>query len=173
MIVTLLASDRAVLLTLANESIRERIRRALDSQTRPTVTVLSSLLAAQDGLGYLPDEAIEEVADHAGASINDVWGVASFYTNFRFTPPSEHLVEVCWGPTCHLVGAPHILEQVQDELGLAGEGDTDDSKVTLKYNTCLGACSQAPVMSIDHRLLGRVTADRARELVARLIGGDP
>ena len=66
--------------------------------------MLSSLLAAQDELGYLPDEAIEEVATFTESTINEVWGVASFYTNFRFTPPGEHVVEVCWGPTCHLEG---------------------------------------------------------------------
>ena len=159
-------------MTLATDEMRERIRAALTSQRRPTVTVLSSLLAAQDELGYLPDEAIEEVAAHTDASINDVWGVASFYTNFRFTPPAEHLVEVCWGPTCHVVGAAELLQQVQDALGLIGEGDTKDNKVTLKYNTCLGACSQAPVMSIDHHLRGRLTLDLARELVTGLVDGD-
>ena len=102
------------------------------------------------------------------ASINDVWGVASFYTNFRFTPPAEHIVEVCWGPTCHLVGAQAILKRVQDDLGLSGEGETQDNKVTLKYNTCLGACSQAPVMSVDHHLRGRLTVDEASELVSKL-----
>ena len=156
---------------VANEEMRERIRKALTSQARPTVTVLSSLLAAQDELGYLPDEAIEEVGDYTDASINDVWGVASFYTNFRFTPPGRHLVEVCWGPTCHLVGAAGILKQVQDDLGLTGEGETADDNVTLKYNTCLGACSQAPVVSIGHRLHGRVTPERARILVAALSNG--
>ena len=159
-------------MTLVGEELRERIRRALADQKRPTVTVLSSLLAAQDELGYVPEEAIEEVAGHTDASINDVWGIASFYTNFRFTPPAEHLVEVCWGPTCHVVGAAEILKQVQDTLGLTGEGDTKDNKVTLKYNTCLGACSQAPVMSIDHHLRGRLTLDQARELVTGLFDGD-
>ena len=152
--------------------MRERIQKALTSQKRPTVTVLSSLLAAHDELGYLPDEAIEEVAAHNDASINDVWGVASFYTNFRFKPPAENIVEVCWGPTCHLVGAPGILKQVQDDLGLSGEGETEDNAATLKYNMCLGACSQAPVMSVGHRLHGRMTLDRARELVAGLTNGD-
>jgi NADH:ubiquinone oxidoreductase subunit E len=160
-------------LTLAKEDFRERIRQALASQKRPTVTVLSSLLAAQDGLGYLPNEAIEEVADRTGASINEVWGVATFYTNFRFTPPAEHLVEVCWGPTCHLLGAPDILKRVQDDLGLDGEGDTADGRVTLKYNTCLGACSQAPVMSIDHRLRGRLGTDLASSLLAGLADQSP
>ena len=150
-------------------TIKGRTIQALGSQKRPTVTVLSSLLAAQDELGYLPDEAIEEVATFTDTTINEVWGVASFYTNFRFTPPAQHVIEVCWGPTCHLLGAPIILKQVQDDLGLSGEGDTHDKKLTLKYNTCLGACSQAPVMRVDHHLKGRLTVDAARSLIAGLI----
>ncbi len=156
-------------MTSDSDRLRERVRRSLDSQKRPTVTVLSSLLAAHDELGYLPEEAIEEVAAYAEASINDVWGVASFYTNFRFTPPAGRIVEVCWGPTCHLAGATDVLLRVQRELGLTGEGETADNRVTLKYNTCLGACSQAPVMSVDHHLKGRVTAETAGEAVGALM----
>ena len=170
-IVTILSIGKGCAVTLATDEIRQRVRTALTSQKRPTVTVLSSLLATQDELGYLPDEAIEEVAAFNEASINDVWGVASFYTNFRFTPPAQHVIEVCWGPTCHLLGAPIILKQVQDDLGLSGEGETEDNKVTLKYNTCLGACSQAPVVSVDHRLRGRVTPEQAVGLVRELAGG--
>ena len=158
-------------MALPDEATRERIRKALESQSRPTVTVLSSLLAAQDELGYLPDEAIEEVAAYTDASINDVWGVATFYKNFRFTQPAEHTVEVCWGPTCHLVGATAILQRVLDDTGMAGEGETADNRLTLKYNTCLGACSQAPVISIDHRLHGRMNPEAAISLVARLRNG--
>ena len=158
-------------MTLTNEGLRERIKRSLASQNRPTVTVLSSLLAVQDDLGYIPDAAIDEVAAQTDSSINDVWGVASFYTNFRFTPPGEHMVEVCWGPSCHLLGGAEVLRQVQEGLGLSGEGDTVDGKVTLKYNTCLGACSQGPMVSVDHCLCGRITPDEARRMMARLIDG--
>ena len=159
-------------MTGGSKEMRERARKAISSQRRPTVTVLSSLLAVQDELGYLPDEALEEVAVATGTTINEVWAVASFYTNFRFTPPGDHLVEVCWGPTCHLRRAAHILKAVQDDLGLADEGETLDNRFTLKYNTCLGACSQAPVMSIDHRLTGRLTPDSARSLIARVVNGE-
>ena len=155
----------------SESSIRDQIREAISSQGSKTVTVLSSLLAAQDRLGYLPDEAMDEVAAFTDTTINDVWGVASFYTNFRFSPPGDHVVEVCWGPTCHLEGAAHIIRAVQERLGVAGEGETEDNSVTLKYNTCLGACSQAPVMSIDHRLIGRLTPESALDLVADLPGG--
>ena len=69
------------------DGIKDRVRKAISSGNRPTRTVLSSLLAAHDELGYLPDEAIEEVAVLSNTTINEVWGVASFYTNFRFTRP--------------------------------------------------------------------------------------
>ena len=155
----------------SGSSIREQIREAISSQVSNTVTVLSSLLVAQDRLGYLPAEAMDEVAAFTDTTINDVWGVATFYTNFRFSPPGDHVVEVCWGPTCHLEGAAQIIRAVQERLGVVGEGETEDNSVTLKYNTCLGACSQAPVMSIDHRLIGRLTPESAIGLVTDLPGG--
>ncbi len=71
----------------SNEAMRERVRKAIQGQKPTTVTVLSSLLAVHDALGYLPKEAIEEVADTTHSTVNDVWGVASFYPNFRFEPP--------------------------------------------------------------------------------------
>ncbi|MBM3933496.1 MAG: formate dehydrogenase [SAR202 cluster bacterium] len=148
----------------SNEALRERIQKAITHQKRPTVTVLSSLLAVQDEIGYIPDVAIEEVAKFTDTTLNDVWGVASFYKNFRFTPPSAHTVEVCWGPTCHLVGATKVMTELMGHLGLKDEGDTADKKLTLRFNTCLGACSQAPVISVDHHLWGKVTPERACKL---------
>ncbi|MFH1560218.1 MAG: NAD(P)H-dependent oxidoreductase subunit E [Chloroflexota bacterium] len=133
---------------------RDRISEALANQKARTVTILSSLLAVEDAIGHIPPEAIKEVAAFTRSTINDVWGVASFYPNFRFTPPGQHIVEVCWGPTCHLEGAMSLLQAVLHALGLSGEGDTSDGKVSLKYNTCLGACSQGPVISIDHEVIG-------------------
>lgn len=155
-------------MTTDKDNLRTRIQQAIQSQKRPTVTVLSSLLAIQDLVGYIPEEAIEEVAVHSKTSINSVFGVASFYPNFRFTPPGEHSVEVCWGPTCHLKGATEILESVLGKLGLDSEGDTDDGKVSFRFNTCLGACSQAPVISVDHELYGNAKPDIVLNLLNSL-----
>ena len=153
--------------------LRNRIRVALNAQTsgkkRPTtVTVLSSLLAVQDELHYIPVEAVEEVAKYCDSTINDVWSVASFYTNFRFTPPGQVTVDVCWGPTCHLLGAQDVLRAVHDATGVEGEGTTADGKITIRYSTCLGACGQAPVVARDHSLSGKATPDSAREFVAAI-----
>ena len=145
--------------------LRERASRAIASQDQPTVTVLSSLLAVEEELGYIPKEAIEAVAQSNDATINDVWGVASFYPNFRFTPPSGHQVEVCWGTSCHLMGASRIAQAVLRVLGLEGEGDTADGEFSLRFNTCLGACAHAPVMSLGHQLKGRVSPAKAVELL--------
>ncbi|MBI4200935.1 MAG: NAD(P)H-dependent oxidoreductase subunit E [Chloroflexi bacterium] len=155
-------------MTIETQALRETIRAALMTGQDGTITVLSSLLAVEDALGYIPPEAIEEVAAFTRATVNDVWGVASFYTNFRFTPPGSHVVEICWGPSCHLRGAPSILKATLDSLNLQGEGETPDRRVTFKYNTCLGACAQAPVMAVDHHLVGRVSPQEARRRVGEL-----
>ena len=156
-------------LTVNSDNLRERVRQAILSQKRPTVTVLSSLLAIQDEVGYIPDEAVEEVAVSMGTSTTSVFGVASFYPNFRFKPPGDHSVEVCWGPTCHLLGAAKIVKEVLDELGLESEGETADGGTSFRFNTCLGACSQGPVISLDHELYGKVNVENISSLLKSLL----
>ncbi len=149
--------------------LKQRIRKAVHNQPQPTVTILSSLLAVEDALGYIPKEAVAEVAGFNRATINDVWAVVSFYPNFRTTPPGAHRVEVCWGPSCHLAGAMPIIAAVLEAAELSGEGDTPDGQLSVRYNTCLGACAQAPVMSVDHQLIGRLSPEPARRYVARAL----
>ena len=157
-------------MTKISSTLVIEIREVLESLDARKATVLSSLLAIHDELNYLPKEAIEEVAAYfKEVSVNDVWGVATFYTNFRIhTPPTKHQIEVCWGPTCHLMGAGAILGAVQRELNLNGEGDTSDGRVCLKYNTCIGACSQAPVIMVNHKIIGKVTSESAVKLLKEL-----
>ena len=149
--------------------LKERIAEALSSQQQGTITLLSSLLAIQDELGYIPAEGIQEVANYTRATINDVWGVASFYTNFRFNPPASHTVELCWGASCHVLGAMDVAKGVLGGLELSGEGDTPDGSVNVRFNTCLGACSHGPVISVDRKLVGRLSPAKAQEMVAQLL----
>ena len=156
--------------TEQSSKLREQIRQILNTQAQPTITVLSSLIAVQDAIHYLPDEAIKETATFCGSTINEVWSVASFYTNFRFTPPGEKTLDVCWGPSCHLVGAQQVLDAVQGVLEIKEEGESPDRKVTLKYNTCLGACAQGPVIAINHHLIGKQTPESAAQVARELRG---
>jgi formate dehydrogenase subunit gamma len=152
-----------------DDATRILIDDAVNHQPQSTVTVLSSLLAVEDAIGYIPPEAVEVVATRMDATVNDVWAVATFYPNFRFEPPTEHRIEVCWGPSCHVMGATAIIAAAQEALGLSDEGDTPDGKATLRYNTCLGACAHAPVIAIDHHLAGRMTSDDARARIAHAL----
>ena len=151
------------------DGLTQRITGAVRGQTQPTVTVLSSLLAVEDELGYIPKEAVADVAAFTNSTVNDVWAVASFYPNFRFEPPCQHRVELCWGSSCHLVGAMPVISAVLVASGLSDEGDTPDRKLSVRLNTCLGACAQAPVISIDHHLIGRLSPEEARRRVTELL----
>ena len=152
--------------------LEQRIQDAVRGQRQPTVTVLSSLLAVEDELGYIPREALEEVAEFTNSTVNDVWAVASFYPNFRFKAPAEHKVEVCWGASCHLVGAMRVFKSVLEAAGMEDEGDTADGRLTVKLNTCLGACAHAPVIAVDHHLFGRVTPELAARKVINVLQQD-
>ena len=150
---------------IGSDSLRNKIIESISNQKRKTVTVLSSLLAVQDSFHYIPDEAIEEIAKTCKVTINDVWSVASFYTNFRFTPPGEKTLDVCWGPSCHITGAQKLISQAHELLDIEGEGESQDNKVTLRYSTCLGACAQSPVFAIDHKMYGKLNKDKVNNIV--------
>ena len=150
---------------MGNQNIRDEVNKILSSSTDTTVTVLSSLLLVQDEIGYIPNQAVEEIGSFLKTSINEVWGVATFYTNFRFTPPCANVLEVCWGPTCHLKGAPDLISGVLKQLNLEEEGDSQDKGISVRYNTCLGACQQAPVISVNHALRGNVKASEISNII--------
>tara|TARA_B110001454_G_scaffold183122_1_gene178032 strand:- start:149 stop:634 length:486 start_codon:yes stop_codon:yes gene_type:complete len=153
---------------IGSDSLRNKILESISNQKRKTVTVLSSLLAVQDSFHYIPDEAIEEIAKTCKVTINDVWSVASFYTNFRFTPPGEKTLDVCWGPSCHITGAQKLISQAHELLDIEGEGESQDNKVTLRYSTCLGACAQSPVFAIDHKMYGKLNKNKVNNIVETL-----
>ena len=154
------------------DGLEQRMEKAVRGQAQPTVTILSSLLAVEDELHYIPREAVEFVARYMDATVNDVWAVASFYPNFRFQPPANRQVEVCWGASCHLMGAMGLVDAVLTAAGLESEGERSDHRLSVRLNTCLGACSQAPVMSIDHHLVGRVSPEAAASRVSQLLIGE-
>ena len=144
------------------------IVEAVRNQEQPTKTVLSSLLAIQDAMGYIPKQSMEVIASEVpDTTVNDVWAVASFYPNFKFEPRSECTVEICWGPTCHIARAMGIFDEALNLLGLQSEGKTSDGSVELDFNTCLGACAQAPVISVNHHLIGRVTKNSLKDAIEK------
>lgn len=147
-----------------------KLKEILDTQQGKTITVLSSLITVQEHLGYLPQESISAVAAYTGASVNDVYSVATFYTHFRFTPPGEHEIEVCWGASCHVLGAPKLMSCAEEQAGAKFDGTSKDNKFTLRRLSCAGACAQGPIAKIDHKFYGRMSEARLKEILSRLNG---
>ena len=140
----------------------------------PEVTVLSALIDIQEQLHYLPPESIPAVAELTGLSVNDVYTVATFYTHFRFKPPGEHVVEACWGPSCHLRGAPEVMAAIEKAVGATFDSDTPDGKFTLRRLSCAGACGHGPVVVLDHKMRGNIGPADVTAFVeqARKSGGE-
>jgi NADH-quinone oxidoreductase subunit E len=130
--------------------------------------LIPALQAVQEKLGYLPQEAFEEIADVAGVSPNTVYGVASFYAQFRFTRPGEHSIKVCLGTACHVRGGELILDSLERELGIKTGQVTSDYKFGLERVACVGCCALAPVVVIDQQdVFGKMTQGRVKEMLAQ------
>lgn len=119
----------------------------------------------QDRLSCLSPEAVEAIARHLGLSANDVFGVATFYAQFRFHPPGKHHVRVCQGTACHVRGSALILESVVRRLGIAAGEITEDGDFSLERVACFGSCALAPVVVVDEKVYGRMTPRKTEKLI--------
>ncbi len=131
-------------------------------QKGATVPVLQRV---QEELGYLPEESISEIANFLGLTKNVVYGVASFYAQFRFERQGEHTVRVCQGTACHVKGSHRILEGVKDELGIEPGQSTKDYKFSLERVACVGCCALAPVMIVDNAVHAKMTLAEAKKIL--------
>jgi NADH-quinone oxidoreductase E subunit len=133
-------------------SLGEQIREAAAPYPDQRSAVMSGLRLAQvEYGGWLPPEAMIEVADALGLTPAHVQAVASFYDMYHLAPIGEHVVEVCTNVSCALVGAQQVLEAFEQELGVRAGEMSEDGKVTLRTIECAGGCGYAPVVVIDHR----------------------
>jgi len=123
------------------------------------------LQSVQERIGYLPPEAMQRIAERTGVPAAGVFGVATFYSQFRLKPVGRYIVKVCHGTACHVQGAVAISEAICDELGVQDGETTPDGKFTVESVACLGCCSLAPVMMIEEDTFGRLTPDTARKIV--------
>jgi len=149
----------------------EQLSEALAPYKGQRGATIPVLQKAQEKLGYLPEEAISEIADFLGLTKNEIYGVATFYAQFRFERPGEHTIKVCQGTACHVRGASRILEEVARDLGIdAGKRTSPDHKFSLERVACFGACALAPVMVIDDTVYGKVTTAEAKKLIEEYRG---
>ena len=153
-------------------SLREEIREAAAPYPDRRSAVMSGLrLAQQEYGGWLPREALEEVAEALELTPAHVQSIASFYDMYHLAPVGEHMVEVCTNVSCALVGAQQVVDRFSEELGI-GPGETsEDGKVTLRTIECAGGCGYAPVVVVDHRYREPTRPDDVPGIVAELRNG--
>jgi NADH-quinone oxidoreductase subunit E len=117
--------------------------------------------------GYLSDEAMLEIARFTGISEGQVYAVATFYAQFRFTPIGRNHVMVCRGTACHVRGATRILEEIQRHLGI-DEGETsEDLEYTLETVACIGACGLSPCITINKEVKAKVTPRKISKMLKK------
>jgi len=125
--------------------------------------------ATQEALGYLPRVALEDIAEEMNLPFSRVFGVASFYSQFRLAPVGKHVIDVCMGTACHVAGAPLVAEAFSQDLEIPVGGTTPDGLFTLQTVNCVGACALAPVVRLGgDETFGRVGPNEARKLVRKL-----
>ncbi len=146
--------------------MRERLSGVLAPYRGQKGATIPVLQKVQEELGYLPEDAITEIAKFLGLSENEVYGVASFYAQFRFERQGEHVMRVCQGTACHVRGGRRILETVESELGIQSGETTDDYKFSVERVACFGSCALAPVMVVDKTVYGRMTTAKTRKILA-------
>ena len=147
--------------------MQDGLLKVLNTHGRERKNLIPILQKVQEELGYLPEEAVSEVAQFLRLSQNEVFGVASFFAQFRFERQGEHGVKVCLGTACHVRGAPRIVEAVERELNIRTGETTEDYKFSLDRVACFGSCALAPVMVVDKTVYGRMTTAKAKEVLGK------
>lgn len=123
------------------------------------------LQAIQKDYGYISKEQMQEVCNNTSIKENKIYGIATFYSQFKLVPSGENLIRVCKGTACHVRGADNLLDVIKEELQIGIGETTSDNKFTLETVACLGCCSLAPVIMINGKVYGKLTGDKLREIL--------
>lgn len=136
----------------------EALKRCIDEHRGEAGALMPVLHEAQNIYGYLPSEVQTVIADELNVPLAEVYGVATFYSQFTLNPKGKHKISVCLGTACYVKGSDKILEAVEKELGIKCGECTPDRKFSIDSCRCVGACGLAPVMIVDGEVYGKLTA---------------
>ncbi len=128
-------------------------------------SLIPILQETQGEFGYLPREAVVLIGDRLGLPVSKIFGVATFYNQFRFEPVGRYHVQICRGTACHVKGSLKVLEKTKRELGIEPGKTSRDGRFSLEIVACMGACALAPVISINGEIHARVSTDDIVKLI--------
>ncbi|MBC8486398.1 MAG: NADH-quinone oxidoreductase subunit NuoE [Bacteroidetes bacterium] len=126
------------------------------------------LQATQNIFGYIPMEAFGKISKETGLKLSDMYGVATFYAQFRLNPAGKYIIKVCHGTACHVQNANTITDSLEEALKIKDGETTEDGIFTLESVACLGCCSLAPVMMIGDETYGKLTGNQAVKIIKNI-----
>lgn len=126
------------------------------------------LQGTQNLFGYIPRDAFLKISEETGIRLSDIYGVATFYAQFRLAPVGKHIIKVCHGTACHVLNAKEVTESLAESLKVNDGETTEDGLFTLESVACLGCCSLAPVMMIGDDTFGKLTGKQAIKIVREI-----
>ncbi|MBM3211697.1 NAD(P)H-dependent oxidoreductase subunit E [Candidatus Poribacteria bacterium] len=147
-----------------------KIDMTVDKYGKNPWALISILQDIQSEIGYLPSLVLKEVAEKMEIPLTQIYGVATFYKSLSLIPQGKHTVTFCMGTACHVRGSDKILSEVSDFLGVEPGQTTEDGELSLKVANCLGACAIGPVMVVDGVYYAKMSASRAKKILARFGG---
>ncbi len=131
-------------------------------------SLITILQGVQEVYNYVPIEAVEYISDQTGIKPSKIYGVLTFYTQFRMAPVGKNLIMLCQGTACHVNGSEAIEEAIIEELGIKEGETTEDGIFTLINVACLGCCSLSPVMMINDETYGKLTTQSTKKILAEI-----
>ena len=137
-------------------------------ELRDTKGAMMPILQKAQGIyGYLPVEVMKMISDKTGVSLEEIYGIASFYAQFSLNPKGKHAIAVCLGTACYVKGAADVLNRISLLLGLEAGNSSKDGKYSLEATRCIGACGLAPVMTIGDDVYGKVKKEDVDDILAK------
>lgn len=119
----------------------------------------------QKTCGFISQDSVRQIAGQLKVSEAHIFGVASFYSQFRFVKPGDTLIRVCLGTACHVQEGEQLSQEIQRILGIAPGETTPDGRFEFQQVACLGCCAQAPLVEIDGKIFGKMTPDKLRKVL--------
>jgi NADH-quinone oxidoreductase subunit E len=154
-------------ITIVEADVKEKLNEIFSHYHGQQEELIPILQEAQEEFRYLPSEVMLEIAGFLGIPESTVFGVSTFYAQFKFTPVGRQMVKLCRGTACHVRGATRILEEVEKQLGIKAGETSNDLEYSLETIACFGSCALAPVMVCDNDVYGRMTPAKVREILGK------
>ena len=144
-----------------------KLQQTIEAHKGEKGALMPVLQAAQEIFGYVPMDVQEIIAEGLGTTLSEVYGVATFYSQFSLEPKGEYVIGVCLGTACYVKGSQKVLDRLAEELEIPVGKTTADGRFTLNATRCLGACGLAPVMMVNEEVYGRLVPDDIPDIIAK------